>query len=117
MTDRMGPARIVAAVFALLCAAAPAAAEDYDYILTGSQLHDLCQANPDEAHFWAIGFNDGLAMAAELHALERVCLPDEAGSHEIRDIACKAVAADLETRHLPASFTAFIALEAAWPCP
>ena len=77
----------------------------------GNMLRDICKTG--NAIFYVTGVLDTLHFTQQS---EKVCVPKAVTGAQLRDVVCKAIIDNPQSRHRPAVALTYEALKAGFPC-
>ncbi|MEW9807028.1 Rap1a/Tai family immunity protein [Mesorhizobium marinum] len=102
---------IAAALLFVLGFTVSAAAQYSDTWYDGNEIHEGCQTNP-------FGLTLGFAVGAAESAARKgdACIPLGAKASQVRDVVCRYLEANPQSRQEPAFNLAYKAIISAWPC-
>ena len=82
-----------------------------DYWFDGNAIHEGCQ----DGSSYVMGFSVAVAESATRE--QRTCIPTGVQAGQIKDVVCRHLANNPQTRQKPAFDLASAAITGAWPCP
>lgn len=86
------------------------------YLIDGNDLYSLCSSSNRAAIWFISGVLDGYERAVETGSAGMYCIPANAKTTQIIDLACNYVRNNPKYRHYSASFMVQQAMLEAWPC-